>query len=73
MDFAFKKVPDDVEISKHLAIIHRQMKNFSKARDYFENALRHARIKSERVDIISQIEKLESERLPASAAQTVID
>ncbi|MFY7992692.1 MAG: tetratricopeptide repeat protein [Bacteriovoracaceae bacterium] len=73
LDFAFKKVPDDVEISKHLAIIHRQMKNFSKARDYFENALRHARIKSERVDIISQIEKLESERLPASAAQTVID
>ena len=73
LDFAFKKVPDDVEISKHLAIIHRQMRNFSKARDYYENALRHARIKSERADIITQIEKLESDRLPASATQTVVD
>lgn len=68
LDFAFKKVPDDVEISKHLALIHLQMKNFAKARDYYENALRHARIKSDRAEIISQIEKLESDRLPASTA-----
>ena len=73
LDMAFKKVPDDVEISKHLAIIHRHMKNFAKARDYFENALRHARIKSDRAEIITQIEKLESDRLPASTSQSLAD
>ncbi len=73
LSFAFKQVPDDVEISKHLAIIYRHMNNFSKARDYYENALRHARIKSERADIITQIERLESDRLPASTSQSVVD
>lgn len=73
LDFAFKKVPDDVEISKHLAIIHSHLKNFAKARDYYENALRHARIKTERAEIITSIEKLDSDRLPASANQTVVD
>ncbi len=73
LEFAFKKVPDDVEISKHLAVIHGHLRNFAKARDYYENALRYARVKSERAEIITSIEKLESDRLPASAKQTVVD
>ncbi len=66
LDLAHQKVPDDIEILKHLALIHEELKDFSKAKTYLENALKHARYKSEREDILSRIESLSSDRIPAS-------
>lgn len=63
---ANKKVPNDVEILKHLAIIHSDLKDFLKAKFYLETALKHARLPYEKLELISSIEKLDSDRLPAS-------
>lgn len=66
LKFAHKKVPDDIEIMKHLALIHEEMREYSKARNYLENALRHAKYKSDREEILSRIESLNDDRVPAS-------
>lgn len=66
LEYAFKKVPDDVEILKHLAQIHKELKDFSKARTYLQTALKHARYQSDRQEILSSIEKLDTDRVPAS-------
>jgi tetratricopeptide (TPR) repeat protein len=66
LDFAHQKVPDDIEILKHLALIHEELKDFGKAKTYLENALKHARYKNEREEILSRIELLSSDRIPAS-------
>jgi tetratricopeptide (TPR) repeat protein len=66
LEMALKKVPDDVEILKHLAIIHKEMKDFSRAKEFFESALKHVRYQAERQDILSQMEEMESNRVPAS-------
>lgn len=70
LSFAFKKIPDDVVIAKHLAIIHRDMKNFKQAREYLGHALKSARLASERKEIASVLENLD--RLPASV-ETQVD
>ena len=66
LSFAHKKVPDDIEILKHLAHIHEEMKEFNKARNYLENALKHAKYKFDREEILSRIESLNDDRVPAS-------
>ncbi len=66
LHFAYKKVPDDIEILKHLALIHEEMKDFHKAKSYLENALKHAKYKIDREEILSRIESLQSDRIPAS-------
>lgn len=66
LHFAHKKVPDDIEILKHLAHIHEDMKDFSKARGYLQNALKHAKYKSDKEEILSRIESLSGDRIPAS-------
>lgn len=66
LNFAHKKVPDDIEILKHLALIHEEMKDYDKARSYLENALKHAKYKSDREEITSKIESLNDDRVPAS-------
>jgi tetratricopeptide (TPR) repeat protein len=66
LQIAFKKVPDDVEILKHLAIIHKELKNYQQAKSYFESALKHAKINADREEILSSLKNLVSERLPAS-------
>lgn len=68
LKFAFDKVPDDVEILKHLAEIHRELKDYSKARTYLESALKNARYQSDRLEILATIKELENARLPASGA-----
>jgi tetratricopeptide (TPR) repeat protein len=65
---AFKKVPDDIEILKHLAEVHRELKNYSKAKDYLESALKNARYQADKHEILATIEELENDRLPASGA-----
>jgi len=66
LTFAHKKVPEDMEILKHLAVIHKELKDFNKAKGYFESALKQARYPSDRKEILSSIEALESDRIPAS-------
>lgn len=66
LESAFKKVPDDIEILKHLAIVHRELKDYKKAKDYFESALKHVRYQNDRQEILSQLEELEKDRIPAS-------
>lgn len=66
LEMAFKKVPEDVEILKHLAIVHKKMKDFSRAKSFLESALKHVRYQTERNEIMSQMEELEGDRLPAS-------
>lgn len=66
LEIAFKKVPDDVEIMKHLAIVHRELKNFQRAKSFYQSALKHVRYQSDRQEILSEIAELESERMPAS-------
>lgn len=65
---AFEKVPDDVVIAKHLALIHKDMKNFTKARIYLQHALKNARLSSEKRELTSVLELLEGERFPAAVA-----
>ena len=66
LNLAYKKVPDDVEILKHLAHIHRELKNYPRAKEFLESALKHVRHHYERKAILSAMEELESARLPAS-------
>lgn len=66
LETAFKKVPDDVEILKHLAIIHKELKDYKKAKGFFESALKQARYQNEKREILSQIEQMERDRIPAS-------
>jgi tetratricopeptide (TPR) repeat protein len=66
LQLAFKKVPNDIEILKHLAIVHKEMKNYSRAKVFLESALKQVRYQSERKEIMSQMEALDSDRVPAS-------
>ncbi len=66
LEFALSKVPDDIEILKHLAVIHVELKDFMKAKSYLEMALKHVRSNNDRQEIMASLEKLESDRIPAS-------
>lgn len=66
LHFAVKKVPNDVEILKHLAEVYKQIRQYDKARAYLQDALKIVRYPIEKIDILTSIEKLEADRLPAS-------
>ena len=66
LETAFKKVPDDIEILKHLAIIHKELKNYKRAKGYFESALKQVRYLNDKKEILTQMQELESDRIPAS-------
>ena len=66
LEFALTKVPDDIEILKHLAIVSTELKDFKKAKSYLEAALKHVRFNSDREEITASMEKLEADRIPAS-------
>ncbi len=70
LQVAHKRVPDDVEILKHLAIIHGELKDIPKAKFYLETALKHTRLPYEKLELIGSLEKLDSDRLPASQKQS---
>lgn len=67
MKKAWELTKSDVVITKHLAIIHQDMKNYEEAKKYFVEALKNCRIESERADVLRSMEHLEKVRLPASA------
>ncbi|MBA2404286.1 MAG: tetratricopeptide repeat protein [Bdellovibrionales bacterium] len=66
LEFALSKVPDDIEILKHLAVVHAELKDLKKAKTYLEAALKHVRFTSDRHEIMASLEKLETDRIPAS-------
>lgn len=66
LNVAFKHVPSDVEILKHLAIVHKELKDFSKAKSFINKALSQAKYEDERQKILTVMEGIESDRLPAS-------
>jgi tetratricopeptide (TPR) repeat protein len=66
LELAFKKVPDDVEILKHLAIVHQELKDYSRAKGFFESALKHVRYQTDKKEILSAMEALDMKRVPAS-------
>lgn len=66
LNYAFKQVPGDVEILKHLAIVHKELKDYSKAKSFIDRALSQAKYEDERQKILTVMEGIESDRLPAS-------
>jgi tetratricopeptide (TPR) repeat protein len=67
LEQAFKQVPHDVEILKHLATVHKELKDFSRARQLLEKALKHAKLQGDKQDIITAIEMLDGDRIPAAS------
>lgn len=63
---AFELVNSDVVIAKHLAIIHKEMKNYDKAKKYFVEALKNCKFESERKEVLEALNGLKDIRLPAS-------
>jgi tetratricopeptide (TPR) repeat protein len=63
---AFELVNSDVVIAKHLAIIHKEMKNYDKAKKYFVEALKNCKFESERKEVLEALNGLKDVRLPAS-------
>lgn len=66
LNFALKKVPDDIEILKHLAHIHQELRDYKSAKGFLENALKHAKYKSDKDEILTRIQSLKDDRVPAS-------
>jgi len=69
LKLAVSKVPDDVEILKHLAIIYRDLKEFQKAKTFLQTALKHVRYSNDKEEILTSLEAIDKDRLPASKAQ----
>ncbi len=63
---AFALVNSDVVITKHLAIIYKDLKKFKMAKKFFVEALKNCKFESERKDIINSIGNFPELRLPAS-------
>lgn len=63
---AIKKVPDDISINKHLAIVYTSLKNFKKAKAYIKKALVEAKSEKEREELVGVLKELEQNRVPAS-------
>jgi tetratricopeptide (TPR) repeat protein len=63
---AFSLVNSDVVITKHLAIIYKDLKKYKKAKKFFVEALRNCKFESERKDVIKSIGSFPELRLPAS-------
>ena len=63
---AWDLVKTDVVITKHLAIIHRDLKNLEEAKKYYFEALKQCKSNSERQDVINDLSGLEGVRLPAN-------
>jgi tetratricopeptide (TPR) repeat protein len=64
---AWELVRTDATISKHLAIIYREMKQFENSHALYQEALKLCKGKQEKAEILNEIRSLEDlKRLPAS-------
>ena len=66
LQMAVKKEPKDVSIQKHLAVIYTYKKEFSKAKGFIVEALKHVKQESERQELYNALKQLEAKRIPAS-------
>jgi len=66
---AHQLVEADMVVSKHLAIVYRELQDYDNARKFFMEALSHCRLDSEKNLVMEAMEQMESKRLPASAAK----
>ncbi len=63
---AWSLVKTDVVITKHLAMVYKELKRYSQAKKYYTEALKNCKVESERQDVINELGGLEKLRLPAS-------
>lgn len=63
---AFNKEKDDLIITKHLAIIYRDMKNYDRAHQLLVGALENSIVEAERLEILEDIEHLQKLRFPGT-------
>lgn len=63
---AWTLVNTDVVITKHLAMIYAKLRKFSKAKEFYVEALKNCKVESERRDVLKELSGLEKLRLPAS-------
>jgi tetratricopeptide (TPR) repeat protein len=63
---AFSLVNSDVVITKHLAIIYKDLKKYKMAKRYFVEALKNCKFESERKDVLESLGSFPELRLPAS-------
>lgn len=66
LDYASKKVPDDVTISKHMGIILKEMKKINQSKKFFIKALSLSKNEKEKAAIYQHLKELGDDRLPAS-------
>ncbi len=67
IEFAYKKVSDDVEILKHLAQIHKELKNFKLAHKFLSSAFKLAKLPDDKKKISIALDELQNLRIPASS------
>ncbi len=63
---AVKLVSDDPVITKHLAIVYKELESFDLAKKYYVEALKLSKVKTDKDEVIKALQDLESVRLPAS-------
>lgn len=64
---AWEMVKTDVVITKHLAIVYKELKKYDKAKMFYMEALKFCKVESERDEVMQELGSLEEElRLPAS-------
>ena len=63
---AVEKVKNDVTILKHLGLVYKSMKNYAKAKKYFNLSLEHTNSVAERQNIQNQLSEMGQKRLPAA-------
>ena len=66
---AWSLVKNDVVIIKHLAIVNKELKKYDEAKSYYMEALKYCKLKSERDEVLKELNTLEEVRLPASGGQ----
>jgi uncharacterized protein HemY len=66
---AFELVKTDAIITKHLGMIYQRMNNQAKAKEYLTEALKQAKVPTEREDLLKQLSEIENPRLPASESK----
>lgn len=69
LETAFKLVPNDATISKHLAMAYEKIENYRAAKKYYVEALKNSQQPMERDDILRAVEELEKQRSPASSGK----
>lgn len=63
---AVQLVSDDPVITKHLAIVYRELESFEMAKKYYVEALKLSKVKSDKEEVLRALQDLESVRVPAS-------